>query len=71
MTRLPTFCLLAAPLALAACGTAYQVVPLPDGRLRTPNATETGAYCAERGGRPRMLGIAPGNTEVLFECVKD
>jgi len=71
MTRLLTFCLLAAPLALAACGTPYQVVRMPDGKLRTPNATETGNYCAERGGRPRLLGIAPGNTEVLFECVKD
>jgi len=71
MTRFLIPCLLAASLALAACGTAYQVVPMPDGKLRTPNATETGAYCAERGGRPRMLGIAPGNTQVLFECVKD
>lgn len=71
MTRLPTLCLLAATLALGACGTTYDVVRMPDGKLRTSNATETANYCAERGGRPRMLGMAPGNIDVLFECVKD
>mgnify|MGYP001614825126 CR=1 FL=1 len=71
MTRFLTLCLLAAPLALTACGTSYEVVPMPGGKLRASSAAEAGAYCAKDGGRARMLGMAPGNIEVMFECVKN
>ncbi|MDQ7971812.1 MAG: hypothetical protein REJ24_04545 [Rhodocyclaceae bacterium] len=71
MTRFLTLCLLAAPLALTACGTSFEVVRMPGGKLRASSATEAGAYCAKEGGRARMLGMAPGNVEVMFECVKN
>ena len=38
---------------------------------RASSASEAGAYCAKQGGRARMLGMAPGNIEVMFECVKN
>ncbi len=71
MTRLLTLCLLAAPLALSACGTSFEVVRMPGGKLRASSANEAGAYCAKEGGRARMLGMAPGNIDVMFECVKN
>jgi hypothetical protein len=71
MIRLLAPTLLAATLALAACGTPYEVVPLPDGRYRGVNATEANAYCADKhnGMRARMRGMAQGNVEILFDCV--
>jgi putative hemolysin len=71
MTRFLTLCLLAAPFALAGCGSSYEVVRMPGGKMRASSATEAGAYCAKEGGRARMLGMAPGNIEVMFECVKN
>ena len=71
MTRFLTLCLLAAPLALTACGTPYEVVPLSGGLYRGVNANEAFAYCAAKhnGARARMRGMAPGNVEILFDCV--
>ncbi|PZQ76263.1 MAG: hypothetical protein DI563_07465 [Variovorax paradoxus] len=72
MTRFLTLCLLAAPIALTACSIPYEVVRMPGGKLRAQNATDAGGYCSQAGlGRARMLGPAPGNTEVLFECVNN
>jgi hypothetical protein len=69
--RILSLCLLAAPLALAACGTPYDVVHMPDGRYRTSNAAEADAYCHDdhNGMRAHMYGLAPGNVNFYFDCV--
>lgn len=69
MRPLLTLGLVAASLALAACGSSYEVVRMPGGKLRASSPNEAAKYCAKDGGRARMLGQAPGNIEVMFECV--